>query len=375
MAKKRARKVRVAFRKNRGQRTRSKNLTHDALEQTETETEDQIGQERISGKGDLTRHRTVIGVGEDEDGVIQRAIDETACLAGRVLRSIGSNRCDVQTADGRVYTCSVRRVVRTMAREARNAVVAGDRVLFLPHDGDEGVIERVEPRTSTISRGSGQFEHVIVANIDQAVIVASAFDPPLKPGLIDRFLASASRGNVTPIIVINKADLADVVALQPIVGLYARLGYEVLLTSAITTGGIDRLRALLVGRETVFAGQSGVGKTSLLNALQPNLGRRTSHVSAESGKGRHTTRVAELIALEAGGWVVDTPGVRQMELWDVIPEEVEGYFVEFRPFIALCRFPDCTHTHETGCRVKQAVTDGMISPVRYESYLRMLDEE
>jgi ribosome biogenesis GTPase / thiamine phosphate phosphatase len=375
MAKKRARKVRVAFRKNRGQRARSKNLTHEALEQTETETEDQLSQERISGKGDLSRHRTVISVEGDNEGGIRRAVDESVCLAGRVLKSIGSNRCDVQTAQGRVYTCSVRRVVRTMAREARNAVVAGDRVLFQPLDEIEGVIERVEPRTSTISRGSGQFEHVIVANIDQAVIVASAVDPPLKPGLIDRFLASAARGSVTPIIVINKADLADVVALQPIVGLYARLGYEVLLTSAITGGGIDRLRALLIGRETVFAGQSGVGKTSLLNTLQPDLGRRTSHVSAESGKGRHTTRVAELIALEAGGWVVDTPGVRQMELWDVIPEEVEGYFVEFRPFIALCRFPDCTHTHETGCRVKQAVTDGMISPVRYESYLRMLDEE
>jgi ribosome biogenesis GTPase / thiamine phosphate phosphatase len=375
MAKKRARKVRVAFRKNRGQRTRSQNLTHDALEQTEAGTENQVGQERISGKGDLSRHRTMMGVEGDDDGSIRRAIDEAACMAGRVLKSIGSNRCDVQTAEGRVYTCSVRRVVRTMTREARNAVVAGDRVQFQPLDEMEGVIERVEPRTSTISRGSGQFEHVIVANVDQAVIVASAVDPPLKPGLIDRFLASASRGHVTPIIVINKADLADVVALQPIVGLYARLGYEVLLTSASTGGGVDRLRSLLTGRETVFAGQSGVGKTSLLNAIQPGLGRRTSHVSAESGKGRHTTRVSELIALEDGGWVVDTPGVRQMELWDIISEEVEGYFIEFRPFVALCRFPDCTHTHETGCQVKQALVEGRISPLRYESYLRMLDED
>jgi ribosome biogenesis GTPase / thiamine phosphate phosphatase len=375
MPKKRARKVRVAFRKNRENRARSKNLTHDALEQTETENENLVSEERISGKGDLTRHRTVIGVEADEDGNLQRAVDESVCLGGRVLRSIGSNRCDVQTQEGRVYTCSVRRVVRTIARDARNAVVAGDRVLFQPLDEIEGVIERVEPRTSTISRGSGQFEHVIVANIDQAVIVASAVDPPLKPGLIDRFLASAARGHVTPIIVINKADLADIVPLQPIVGLYARLGYEILLTSATTGGGVDRLRSLLVGRETVFAGQSGVGKTSLLNALQPDLGRRTSHVSTESGKGRHTTRVAELIALAAGGWVVDTPGVRQMELWDVIPEEVEGYFIEFRPFVARCRFPDCTHTHESGCRVKRAVVDGMISRIRYESYLRMLNEE
>lgn len=374
MAKKRARKVRVAFRKNRENRARPTNLTHDALEQIEAGTEQLAGDERVSGKGDLSRHRTVMGVEVDEDGNLQRAVDET-CLAGRVLRSIGSNRCDVQTVEGRVYTCSVRRVVRTMARDARNPLVAGDRVLFQPLDADEGVIERVQPRSSTISRGSGQYQHVIVANVDQVVIVASAVDPPVKPGLIDRFLASASRGNVLPIIVINKADLADIIALQPLVGLYSRLGYQILLTSAATGGGVDRLRSLLVARETVFAGQSGVGKTSLLNAIQPDLGRRTSHVSAESGKGRHTTRVAELIALEGGGWVVDTPGVRQMELWDIIPEEVEGYFVEFRPFVALCRFPDCTHTHERDCRVKRAVTEGKISPVRYESYLRMLDDE
>jgi ribosome biogenesis GTPase / thiamine phosphate phosphatase len=374
MSKKRARKVRVAFRKNRENRARAKNLTHEALEQTETENENLVSDERISGKGDLTRHRTVIGVETDEDGTLQRAVDESACVAGRVLRSIGSNRCDVQPSQGRVYTCSVRRVVRTIARDARNAVVAGDRVLFQPLDEIEGVIERVEPRTSTISRGSGQFEHVIVANVDQALIVASAVDPSLKPGLIDRFLASAARGNVMPIIVINKADLADIVALQPIVGLYARLGYEILLASATTGGSVDRLRTLLVGRETVFAGQSGVGKTSLLNAIQPGLGRRTSGVSTDSGKGRHTTRVSELIALAAGGWVVDTPGVRQMELWDIIPEEVEGYFIEFRPFVARCRFPDCTHTHESGCRVKSAVVDGMISRIRYESYLRMRDE-
>jgi len=373
MAKKRARKVRVAFRKNRTSRTRSQNLTHEALERAEAE--DAVQQERVTGKGQLTRHRTVVGVEGDDEGTVQRDIDEAKCLAGRVLKAIGANRCDVQTESGRIYNCSVRRVVRTLARDTRNAVVAGDRVLFQPLDEDEGVIERVEPRQSLVSRGSGQFEHVIVANVDQLVIVASAADPPLKPGLVDRFLASAARGNVRPIIAINKADLADIVQLQPVIGLYAQLGYEILLTSATIGGGVDRLRSLLAGSETAFAGQSGVGKTSLLNAIQPGLGRQTSEVSAESRKGRHTTRVTELIPLAGGGWVVDTPGVRQMELWDVIPEEVEAYFVEFRPFIAGCRFPDCTHTHESGCRVKRAVAEGMISTLRYESYLRMLHDD
>ena len=135
------------------------------------------------------------------------------------------------------------------------------------------------------------------------------------------------------------------------------------------------MRSRLVGKETVFAGQSGVGKTSLLNAIQPGLGRITAEVSTDSGKGKHTTRVAELIALQRGGWVVDTPGVRQMELWDVIPSEVEAYFIEFRPFVAMCRFADCMHTHESGCRVKRAVVDGLVSPLRYDSYRRMLSDE
>jgi ribosome biogenesis GTPase len=135
---------------------------------------------------------------------------------------------------------------------------------------------------------------------------------------------------------------------------------------------VERLRALLRGRETVVSGQSGVGKSSLLNAVQPGLGRRIGEVSGETGKGRHTTRVAELLPLSFGGWVIDTPGVRQFELWDVIPEEVEGYFREFRAFVASCRFPDCTHVHEAGCGVKRAVEDGCISRMRYDSYVRIV---
>ena len=372
MAKKRPRKLRVAFRKNRENRARSQNLTQKTL--GDLGEDDAATEERLSGKGELSRRRTIIGTASDDDGPVQLAVDE-ACESGRVLKAIGSNRCDVQTESGRSYSCTVRRVVRTISRSARNAVVAGDCVRFRPIGDDEGVIERVDPRRSTLSRGSGRFEHVIVANVDQLVIVASADEPPLKPGLIDRFLASAEQGGVRALVAVNKADLADVVGLQPIIGLYARLGYEVLLTSAVTGRGLELLRSKLTGRETVFAGQSGVGKTSLLNAIQPGLGRRTGEVSTETGKGKHTTRVTELIPLNQGGWIVDTPGVRQMELWDVPMEEVEAYFLEFRPFIAMCRFPDCTHTHETGCRVKSAVRDGMISLLRYESYLRMLDDE
>ena len=178
-----------------------------------------------------------------------------------------------------------------------------------------------------------------------------------------------------PILCINKSDLVDAIRLQPILGMYARLGYEVILTSAATSTGIEELQRLLRGRETVTAGQSGVGKSSLLNAVQPNLRLETDTVSNWTRKGRHTTRMAVLHQLEFGGWVVDTPGIRQMQLWDVRPEEVEGFFIEFRPFVPRCRFPDCSHTHESGCAVKQAVDRDLISPVRYASYLKIMAGE
>ncbi len=372
MAKKRAKKIRVAFRKNREKRPRSQNLTHDAQEESAADCDG--ADERISGKGQLTRYRTIVGTDGDE-AIIQREIDNESCMAGRVLRAIGANRCDVQIGDGWTYSCTVRRVLRTMSRDARNAVVAGDRVMFLPTGANEGVIERVEPRQTFLSRGSGRFEHIIAANVDQLAIVASASNPPLKPGLIDRFLVSATRGDVRSIICLNKADLADSGELQPFLDLYAGLGYDIIETVAINDVGIAELRSKLIGRETVFAGQSGVGKSSLLNAIQPGLGLRTNQVSHDSGKGRHTTRLTEMLPLDGGGWVADTPGVRQMSLWNVAPEEIEAYFIEFPPYVADCRFPDCSHTHETGCRVKAAVAEGHISSLRYESYLRMFQND
>ena len=366
---KKRKKLRIALRKNRQKKPRNKRSTRDAMD----ELADALPTtERVSGKGELTRRRTIIG--DDESASPLRDVDASKCLAGRVISAVGLNSF-VQASDGNYYECTVRRMLRSMARAARNAVVTGDHVLFLPIDKSTGVIERVEPRHGTVSRGTGGKEHIIVANVDAVVIVASADDPPLKPNLIDRFLISAEKGNVHAIICINKVDLVDAAALQPIAGLYAQLGYDVVLASAATQAGIGRMRQLLMDRETVFAGQSGVGKSSLLNALQPGLLRHTAVVSAWTQKGRHTTRRAELLQLEHGGWVVDTPGVRQFDLWDVQPEEVEGYFVEFRPFVALCKFPDCTHTHEDDCGVKAAVERELIAARRYESYLKIIRGE
>ena len=233
------------------------------------------------------------------------------------------------------------------------------------------MIERVEPRHGVLTRASRRREHVLVANVDQAAIVVSLVEPELKPHLIDRYLALAQQGGLKPLVLLNKADRVDSADFQPLIGAYAQLGFTAMLTSATTGLGVDRLRQELRGRATVFSGQSGVGKSSLLNAVEPGLGLAVKSVSESTSKGRHTTTYAQLIKLASGGWVVDTPGVRQLSLWDVRPEEVEGFFIEFRPFVPLCDFPDCTHTHETGCAVKNAVDRRMISERRYRSYLGM----
>jgi ribosome biogenesis GTPase len=212
---------------------------------------------------------------------------------------------------------------------------------------------------------------VLVANVDQLVIVSSAAEPYLKPNLIDRFLVSAEQGRLRPCICINKVDLVDPASLQPLVGTYSQMGYRVLLLSAQTGFGVERLRRVLTGRQSVVSGQSGVGKSSLLNAVQPGLGLAVAEVSAESQKGRHTTTTARLLPLASGGYVVDTPGIRQFQLWDIAPEEVAGLYRDLRPFVNRCDFPDCTHTHEAGCAVKHAVADGWLDARRYESYCQL----
>ena len=372
MAKRKKQKQRVAFRKNREKRARQGDLTRDvemAGEDSERSAEiaDLPTGERLSGKGELSRNRTVIAEA-GEDGELRIEVDESACSRGRVLMATGLNSV-VQDEEGNRHECTVRRVVRTLAREARNAVVAGDWVLCQKLDDGFGVIERVEPRHGVLSRSSRHRAHVIVSNVDQLVIVVPADD--LKPALIDRFLVSAEQGQIASVICLNKIDLLDPAELVGWSGLYSRLGYEVVLTSAQTGAGIPRLRQLLSDRETVFAGQSGVGKSSLLNIIQPGLKLATGEISPATGKGRHVTRRTELIELNTGGYVVDTPGIRQLALWDVIPEEVEGFFVEFRPFVALCRFPNCSHTHEEGCAVKRAAESELIHESRYASYLRI----
>jgi ribosome biogenesis GTPase len=394
-------KIRVEMRKNRSRPPRENDLTR-AFKEDEGGADDARTTERIRAKGDLSRRRTVVQDAADETGM--PAVDVSECIRGRVLRVHGLQSV-VETDDGRLFRCAVRRLLKTLATDERNVVTTGDVVWIRPAragvpspgsgvqpqergDGSrglveadstpdsrlptpEGMIERVEPRHGVLTRASRRREHVLVANVDQVAIVVSLVQPDLKPHLIDRYLALAQQGGLRPLVLLNKADLADPVELQPLIGGYAQLGITVLLTSATTGLGVDRLRQELRDRATVFSGQSGVGKSSLLNAVEPGLGLVVKSVSEVNMKGRHTTTYAQLIKLASGGWVVDTPGVRQLSLWDVRPEEVEGYFPEFHPFVPLCEFPDCTHIHESGCAVKKAVSRHKISARRYHSYRGM----
>lgn len=369
---KKKRQVRADFRKNRSTPARER-IRADA---GEAELEDAATSQSVRGKGDLTRRRTVADAELVDDGsgaMVLPTIDPAICRLGRVLRVQGLVST-VQLDDGSQRRCATRRLLKTLATDQRHVVAAGDLAWIRPEGVDEGIIERIEPRHGVLSRTSRGRRHVLVANVDQVLAIVSAAEPRLKPHLVDRYLVAAEQTGVEPVICINKIDLVDAADLQPLVGVYSQLGYRVLLVSATRGWNVEPLRRLLAGRHSAVAGQSGVGKSSLLNAVQPGLDLRVQSVSAENEKGRHTTTTAELIPLSGGGYVVDTPGIRQFQLWDVIPAELPGYFREFRPYVSRCRYPDCTHVHEEPCAVKDAVADGYIDVRRYESYLQMLEE-
>lgn len=375
MPRKKSNKIRIEFRKKHQSQARSADLTNDyAVDQEDIDT---VASQRVSGKGDQTRHRTVKGNLVDDDepeslGQVQLDVDASQTLSGLVLRVHGRESI-VRVDDGRIFRCAVRRVLKNLATDQRHVLVAGDVVRLLPEGGEQAWVVRIEPRRSTLSRTSKQRRHVIVANVDQLLMVTSAAQPSIKPNLIDRVLATAEQNQLDACVCINKCDLIDTTMLQALIGTYTQMGYRVLMVSAARGWGMDRLRLMTRNRNSVVVGQSGVGKSSILNAIDSGLRQRVQAVSAENQKGKHTTTTAEVFPLSYGGSIIDTPGVRQFQLWDISPSEMSGLFRDIRPFASNCRYPNCSHIHENDCSVKDAVADGRLDGRRYDSYCQMVD--
>ncbi len=296
-------------------------------------------------------------------------------MPGLVLRSRGGVY-DVET-EAEVVEAVLRGRLKRETRSGERVVV-GDRVTVSPpaRPGEAWAIERVEDRVTALVRrapGRAPRPKIIVANVDRVVIVFSVTRPDPHLRMLDRFLVLCENSGVPAVIVANKTDLLPADEAADLFRIYRDIGYPVILTSASTGEGIEDLRDVLAVGTSALTGPSGVGKSSLLNRLQPGLGLRVGSVSSAVNKGRHTTVTAELIRLDGGGYVADTPGLRELGLWDVPPESLDTCFPEFVPFLGNCRFgTSCTHSHEPGCRVSQAADAGLIAPSRFGSYLRML---
>lgn len=269
-----------------------------------------------------------------------------------------------------------RRVTRAKRQFTYDTVAVGDRVRFTQIDASSGIIEEVLPRRTRFARSSFRGrEQTLVTNLDQLVIVFACANPNPDLWRVDRWLVAAETNGLEPLIVANKRDLIDEATFQEQFGEFMRIGYRVIATSVAANIGIDALREALRGRISAFTGPSGVGKSSLLNRVQPGLKLATGEVGATTHKGKHTTTVRELIPLETGGWVADTPGLRQLELLRMTRDELAESFPEFRPFIEFpCRFHNCRHEAEPGCSLKQAVADGHVSERRYESFKILVRE-
>ncbi|HKE88789.1 MAG TPA: ribosome small subunit-dependent GTPase A [Gemmatimonadales bacterium] len=290
-----------------------------------------------------------------------------------LTRSGGSYR--VHTAEGEV-TAVLRGKIK---QDDDDRVVAGDVVELALHKGGPATVERVHTRRSVLARrkASGGRSvgraQPIAANVDQVVVVTSTRDPDPNPRMLDRFLVIAEANGLPAAVVVNKVDLdrdvVDVLSRR-----FGAAGYQVLGTSARVPEGLPALRDLLRGRETVFTGASGVGKSSLLNALEPGLKLRIGAISEKWRTGKHTTRAAELVPLAVGGYVVDTPGMREVGAWGIAPDELGACFPEFRPLLDQCRFDNCCHKSEPGCAVRAAVEAGRLDSDRLLSYERILEE-
>jgi len=274
-------------------------------------------------------------------------------------------------ADGRTINCTIRGRLAGSGGDHTLSVKVGDEVSVSLISESEGIIEKILPRRSVFSRaveGKAYREHIVATNIDQVLIIMSTREPQFKSGLIDRYLVIARKNQIIAAVCINKIDLESADDFEIYRRCYEQLGHRVVFTSAKTGQGMEQFRDLLKDRVSLLVGHSGVGKSSLIKRIEPGLDLKIVSISEKTSKGRHTTSFVQLFPLSIGGYVIDTPGIRELGLWDIYRNELKKYFPEFEYYEAGCKFNDCRHLEEPGCAVKKAVNEGKIFEERYQNY-------
>ena len=304
-------------------------------------------------------------------------------MKGLVIKNTGS-WYTVLTDDGPTVDCKIKGNFRLRGIRSTNPVAVGDRVEIITNQEGTAFITEIEDRRNYIIRKSinlSKQSHIIAANVDQALLVVTVVKPETSTTFIDRFLASAEAYRVPVILIFNKTDLLSEEERhyqEMMINLYETVGYQCLAISATTGEGVDRLLPLLEGKITLLSGNSGVGKSTLINRILPHANLRTAEISDAHNTGMHTTTFSEMIPLSSGemsGWLIDTPGIKGFGTFDMEKEELTSYFKEIFHFSKNCRFSNCTHTHEPGCAVLQALDDHYIAQSRYQSYLSMLEDK
>lgn len=303
-------------------------------------------------------------------------------MEGTVMKSTGS-WYSVLTSDGQMLRCRLRGKFKIKGLKVTNPIAVGDQVVVTGEDPAEntGIITDILPRENYLIRRSThktQHAHIIAANLDQAVLIATLKFPRTSLGFIDRFLVSAESFRIPSVVIFNKTDLlnrSQQSFQQELMALYEKAGYTCLAVTAFAEADIQKVRRVIDGKTSLFSGHSGVGKSTLLNGLDTQIGQKTSEVSTFANKGVHTTTYAEMFILGEKTFVIDTPGIKELGLMDIHEGELSHYFPEMRDLLGACKFYNCTHTHEPGCAVHDAVEAGAIAASRYDSYLSMLENE
>ena len=302
-------------------------------------------------------------------------------MKGTIVKSTGSWYW-VRTEEGQIIQSRIKGKFRLDGKKLTNPVAVGDEVEFEieAHEEETGIINKILPRTNYIARQSTHKRlhlHLLAANIDQAILFVTIKNPKLKPGFIDRFLLMTAPFDIPTYIIVNKSDLydeEDLVLYQNLKSIYESIGYKIRLISALEKDNITELEHILKDKTSMISGHSGVGKSTLINALQPDLELKTQEISDFSGKGQHTTTFAEMHALSFGGYIIDTPGIKSLTFNHLTEMEVAHNFLDFFRASENCRFNNCLHINEPHCAVKKGIEEGTISPLRYEKYLQIIGE-